>query len=562
MSTFFRIETRTELAELLEIKPRNLTYILYVKGTENCYNSFTIPKKNGGERKIDAPDERLKSIQRKLADLLWKRQQEIWEFRGIVPRISHAFEKGKGIISNAKIHRNKRYVLNFDLENFFGSFHFGRVRGFFQKNKWFKCSTEVATIIAQLCCYQGVLPQGAPTSPIITNLICQVLDQHLLRVARKYGLNYTRYADDLTFSTNRKDFLEYQEDFIAEIKRELKIAGFRMNEAKTRIQFKNSRQMVTGLVVNKKINVNNTYCRMTRAMAQNQYMYDEFYIDGKKGTLEQLEGRFAFIDQLDKYNNGLNDEQHEVNTLNVRESAYKKFLFYKIFYHNEHPLIVTEGKTDICYIKCALKSLYKEYPELIELDENEKFRYKVSFLKRTERIQQFLGIRLDGADTIGNIYRYYTDSKDAAFPDYYHYFLKFGNKPHMPVILLFDNEIGPKERKPLKKFIQFYKISQDKEAELKKQLYCRLQDDANIFLCTNPLIGNKAECEIEELFPAEVLSVELGGKKFSRASKPDNTRFYGKEIFSKYIEQNYKEIDFSGFRGLLDAIREVVRVYS
>lgn len=114
-------------------------------------------------------------------------------------------EKGKSFITNAQIHRNKRFVINVDLENFFDSFHFGRVRGYFMKNKNYQCSEEVATTIAQIACYEGKLPQGAPSSPIITNMICNIFDMRLLRLAKKYKLDYTRYADDLSFSTNDKN---------------------------------------------------------------------------------------------------------------------------------------------------------------------------------------------------------------------------------------------------------------------------------------------------------------------------------------------------------------------
>ncbi|MHB9342175.1 reverse transcriptase domain-containing protein, partial [Fusobacterium polymorphum] len=90
--------------------------------------------------------------------------------------ISHGFVKERNIITNAKIHKNKKIVLNLDLKDFFDSFHFGRIKGFFEKNKDFKFSPELATLIAQLACYNGKLPQGAPSSPLITNLICHIFD--------------------------------------------------------------------------------------------------------------------------------------------------------------------------------------------------------------------------------------------------------------------------------------------------------------------------------------------------------------------------------------------------
>lgn len=104
------------------------------------------------------------------------------------------------------IHKNKRYILNIDLENFFNSFHFGRVMGYFNKNRYFNFDKKMSIIIAQLCCLNGALPQGAPTSPIISNLICRIFDYRILKITKKYKLNYTRYADDLTFSTNDNFF--------------------------------------------------------------------------------------------------------------------------------------------------------------------------------------------------------------------------------------------------------------------------------------------------------------------------------------------------------------------
>lgn len=203
------IETRNQLADFLNIPRKQLSYLLYIKGINNLYSSFEIHKKSGGIRKINAPSEDLSDIQRKLAESLYEHNMK----QKRKNNISHAFEKNKSIITNAKIHRNKRYVLNIDLEDFFESFHFGRVRGFFNKNNNFLLPIEVATVIAQITCYQGKLPQGAPSSPVITNLICEILDHRISKVAKKFKLNYTRYADDLTFSTNDKYFLEQQTEF-------------------------------------------------------------------------------------------------------------------------------------------------------------------------------------------------------------------------------------------------------------------------------------------------------------------------------------------------------------
>lgn len=364
MNYINEVTTRNELADFLEVSRSKLSYMLYKRSIEEYYTTFEIPKKNGGMRQIAAPTDDLKYIQRRLATALQEYNEKICKDRKINLHISHAFQKGKSFITNAEVHRNKRIVANYDLENFFDSFHFGRVRGYFIKNENFKMNENVATLIAQLTCYKGKLPQGVPTSPIITNLICNIFDIRLVRLARKYRLDYTRYADDLTFSTNDSEFLNRQYDFYKELLIEIEDAGFSINNQKTRVQYKDSRQEVTGLVVNDKVNVLRDYYKTTRAMAHQLYKTGEFFIDDEPGTLAQLEGRFSFINQLDWHNNKKmqNEKRRKFETLNSRERAYKEFLFYKYFYANNLPLIVTEGKTDIIYIRSALKKCGKTIP--------------------------------------------------------------------------------------------------------------------------------------------------------------------------------------------------------
>ena len=329
MAQFCDIASRNELADFLGIPRQRMTYVLYVKKVESYYTSFEIPKKNGETRTIKAPTGELKFIQKKLVSKLVQYQREIWRSKGMKPNISHGFEKGKSIVTNAKIHKNKRYLLNIDLQDFFDSFHFGRVRGFFEKNRDFALPLEVATVLAQLTCFEGCLPQGAPTSPILTNLICQILDNRLLKIAKRYKLDYTRYADDLTFSTNDKTFAGLKDEFLCTIQKEIERAGFKINEKKTRLACKNSQQKVTGLIVNQKVNVAQDYYRKTKSMAHSLYTKGEFTIDGQTGTLEQLEGRFSFINQLDWYNNKLDNETHEFGVLAGRERECKRVLVYK-----------------------------------------------------------------------------------------------------------------------------------------------------------------------------------------------------------------------------------------
>ncbi len=564
MKSFHDIKTRNQLADYLNIRRSTLTYILYIKNVNSYYTSFEIPKRNGETRQIRAPMGSLKSVQKKLASALLEYKKEIEkQGKGIYPLISHGFERERSIITNAKPHRNKRFVLNLDLENFFGSFHFGRVRGFFEKNRVLPLPHEVATVIAQLTCFEGSLPQGAPTSPIITNLICRILDKRLIKIVQKYKLHYTRYADDLTFSTNDKLFLENKNEFLLELESEIISAGFKINNKKTRLQCKDARQTVTGLVVNKKINVSHAYYRTTRAMAHSFYSKGEFTIDGESGTMAQLEGRFSFITQIDKYNLDLDGKKINFRELNGREKEYQKFLFYKYFLGIHVPLIVTEGKTDIIYMRSALKNLYEKYPRLITRNTKSDFMFRIAFLGKTKNIENFLGIQQDGADTMQVIYKYFTgrEERKKKKKSIYEYFDKVGAfKPRMPVFLLFDNELQPKT-KPLYKFMNsvFKKddIEQNKK-KLQNDCYLKLPEARNLYLLTIPLTGDRKEAEIEHLFPEEVLEMEIKGKKFVLCNQDGRGEYYDKKDFARYVSSNYQNVDFKNFEPVLGAIDAVM----
>ena len=558
MRDFSNIRTRDDLAELLGIKKSFLTYILYKAKTDSFYSSFEIPKKAGGTRQIHAPSGALKDIQKRLAVLLGEYQENFREEKNIHTNIAHAFERKKSIYSNARIHRNKRIVLNLDLEHFFDSFHFGRVAGYFEKNTDFLLPHDVAIIIAQLTCYKGHLPQGAPSSPIITNLICQILDMRILKIAKRYRLDYTRYADDLTFSTNDHSFIDKNESFLQELEKEIVRSGFSINQKKTRLTLRDSQQMVTGLVVNKKVHVSAEYYRKTRAMAHNLYANCAFQINGEDGNLAQLEGRFSFINEIDRRNNQLDEAKHNFRSLNGREQQYRQFLFFKYFFAHEKPVIVTEGKTDIRYLKAALKNLWMSYPELITKDSNGRFTYHITFLRKTERLTYFLGIVQDGASAMTTIYNYFSKKENHDFPDYYAWFSKFDSIPSpQPVILLFDNETVTK--RPLQKFLGYIDATEKDKQDIQSNLFLCIRPTSNLFLLTNPLVDNQNECEIEYLFQSETREVVIGGKRLCLKDQFDTKKYYGKEIFSQYISQNYTQIDFSGFIPLLDALSQIVK---
>ncbi len=219
------------------------------------------------KRAISVPPEPIKSWQGLLLELMTPL---------VNPRESvHGFVRGKrrGVVSNAQRHVARRAVLNFDIKRFFESIHFGRVRGVFCGHP-FNFPNEVASTLAQLCTLDGVLPQGAPTSPILSNLVCRSMDLDLSRLARRHGCRYTRYADDITISSSK--FLPEslatltnastgEAQLGTALKELLKKHGFEENPKKTRLALKHQRQSVTGLIVNERVNVPRSFIRRLRA---------------------------------------------------------------------------------------------------------------------------------------------------------------------------------------------------------------------------------------------------------------------------------------------------------
>ena len=163
--------------------------MLYNITTDSLYEPpIVIPKKNGGERVIHAP-KRVEVPSEKLSNVLWECYLESIESKSKeinfkTPSLSHAFEKGKVLLPTLRCIETRNTFLNIDLKNFFDSFNFGRVRGFFIKDRDFAVSPEIATVIAQIACYQGKLPQGSPSSPIITNLITRILDYRIVKLQK------------------------------------------------------------------------------------------------------------------------------------------------------------------------------------------------------------------------------------------------------------------------------------------------------------------------------------------------------------------------------------------
>lgn len=213
MSSLSRLKScknLSDLAHLIGYEPKKLSYILYKIPDVSKHSEFEIPKATKGVRKISAPIPELKLAQGRMARVLQECLTEIekGEAHGENCILSHGFKRHLSISTNGARHVGRKWVLNFDLKDFFPSINFGRVRGFFMKNKHFLLEEKVATIVAQLACHNGSLSQGAPTSPVISNLVANHLDIRLSKIATKNRCTYTRYADDITFSTNKREFPE------------------------------------------------------------------------------------------------------------------------------------------------------------------------------------------------------------------------------------------------------------------------------------------------------------------------------------------------------------------
>lgn len=274
-----QMETRTDLVELLNkvkrgalgdkahpFQLKQITYYCNPKRSDiRRYVNFSIPKKSGGAREISAPVRGLKSILFSLNTIL----QTIYT----PSKFAMGFAQGRSVVDNAKIHIGQRYVYNIDLKDFFPSIDKSRVWARL-KCAPFNFSDEIANTIAGLCSIRTekdgverfVLPQGAPTSPLITNAICDSLDRRLGALAKRFGMRYSRYADDITFSSMH---YVYGKDgnFIKELHRIISDQNFALNEKKTRLQILGkSRQEVTGLTVSEKINVARQYSREIKSL--------------------------------------------------------------------------------------------------------------------------------------------------------------------------------------------------------------------------------------------------------------------------------------------------------
>ncbi len=532
----------SDLANILGYKPKSVSFIIYKIPEDKKYIEFEIVKKNGKTRKIKAPVDQLKYLQRRLADLLNSCFDEI-SSKAQKKSLSHGFRKNHSIFTNANNHKNRRYVFNVDLQDFFPSINFGRVRGFLIKNNNFCLNENVATVIAQIACHNNELPQGSPCSPIISNLVGHLLDVRMVNLAKKGKCTYSRYADDLTFSTNRKEFpslLALKDDdsnWVAskKLKQEIEKVGFSINPEKTSMQYKNSRQLATGLIVNAKVNVKKEYYKNARSMCHNLFNTGEFYIDNENkaelSTVHQLEGILSFIYQIKRHHESSKEGNRKYNPT-AFTNLYRKFLLYKHFYSLNKPLILCEGKTDVIYLKCALKQLSSKYGDFVEIIDG-KINYKISFFNFSKNLRDIFSISTgtSGLDFLMESYTKYNPIFKAP-------------RKALPVVIIVDHDDGLKE---IKKKLKI------KNSEPIKQFYHYI---SNMYVLIVPKDSTGA---IEDLFDKDILSTSIDGKTFNRRKKIDANKEYGKIVFAeKVISANQKDIDFNRFSEVFDGLKAII----
>lgn len=230
---------------------------------EKFYKQYDLPKRRGGFRTIMEPLPSLKMAQEWiLKEILYK------SLPNGISKTAKAFLPGRSLLDNVKFHKNKPVVVNFDLEDFFGHISFRKVRNIFLEMGY---AIPVSIFLANLCTVNDTLPQGAPTSPMLSNMVFKKLDDEIFRYCLEKKIMYSRYADDLTFSGNIN--IKGLKIFL---KRRLKKEGYLINDKKTQIRNSNQRQTVTNIIVNEKIQTSRDF---RRSLRQQTYYIKKFGLE-------------------------------------------------------------------------------------------------------------------------------------------------------------------------------------------------------------------------------------------------------------------------------------------
>ena len=293
---------------------------------------YRMHKKHGGTRAIVAPHQSLLYMLKGFNALL----QQYYE----PTTWCYGFVKGRSVVQNAQQHLGKRYILNIDIKNFFPSITRQMVEDVLLAEP-LKCSAEAARLLSGLCTAAepvgDVLPQGFPTSPTLSNMVCKKMDEELAAAAQRIGATYSRYADDMSFSSD-KDVLRPTGSFYLQVSTIVEKYGFRLNDRKTRLQRRGRRQQVTGVVVSHKVNVTREYARQIRSLL---YMWERYgYWETARAALRAYR------------------EQHG------KTRGHGEYLtLYAVLRGRLNYMKMVKGETDPTYLK-----LWNKYNQLMQRD--------------------------------------------------------------------------------------------------------------------------------------------------------------------------------------------------
>lgn len=563
MKSIERLKAATELrdvADLLGFKVKALAYLLYGMSPEARYSSFQVAKASGGTRDILAPIAPLKLVQKRLSDHLQSCLSDIEKSQIARPdrAISHGFKPGFSIATNAANHVGREWVFNLDLKDFFPSINFGRVRGYFIKNKHFQLNEKVATILAQIICHDNQLPQGAPTSPVVSNLIAGLLDIRLNQIASRNRCSFSRYADDITFSTNLKQFpnsisrrdMSGSWEASPRLKKQIVRSGFQINDAKTRMQLKRSRQDVTGLVVNSGIGVKREKVKLLRTQVQSLLRIGSCHTNKMTngGALQEpvspatVQGRLSHLHWVKLQADGSERVPVDWKKEPGYVQLYRKFLDHQLLVTGSRPTIICEGKTDNIYIRCAASMLANAPANLKDANHADGLGIRLfRYTKTTSAIQRLGGGTGDLKNFIGN----YSERLKAIG----------ANSFASPVIIVVDNDNGAKKGKlnSVVKSASGSKIPIDGS----KDFYCVSH---NLYIVYTPRLADGGDTMIEDFLPVAAKTQKLGNKTLELDDKKlDDKKNYGKVLLAEQIVSRQKaQIDFSGFLPLLNRISKAI----
>jgi RNA-directed DNA polymerase len=563
-SKFYTLENATDVADLLEIEVSILNYHLYHVPLNRKYSDFVIQKKSGGERCISIPNDGLKILQQKLNYIL----QLIYKPKNTI----HGFVKERSIVTNAKAHLKKKYVFNIDLKDFFPSINFGRVRGMFMGVPY-NIPPKAATILAQICCFKNMIPQGAPTSPIISNMICSKLDSELRRFAIDQKCRYTRYADDLTFSTTRSKFPTCMaivgDDSVHigdELNKIIEDNGFFVNDKKTRLRTKRTRQEVTGLTINKFPNVPRKFVRQTRSMLHSWEKY------GEELAQKEFWGKYdtKYRPYFSKYPSFKKVVKGRIDFLRMvrgkSDHIYKKMLrkYAELdpeFHYSpqpdlvgsgSNPRIMTEGKTDWKHIKTALKKLnedglfnelkidFDEYGDDKAMGDAELLRICETLIKTPNQTKTICIFDRDNAQIINKI----TDNSNEF------QYKSWGSQVYSFGLPIPDHRIENPEIS-----IEFYY----KDSEIKR----KDKNNRRLFLGNefqNTTWHNSEELVCKTRNKVGKANAIIDNEVFN---KPGENVALSKSDFAEYIyegEDNFNDFDFTEFAKIFEVIKKIIEV--